>query len=290
MTAFREINYKQDIKEIVALIRANLDTQFSEEFFKWKHIDNPFGKSLGLVAIEDNKIVGLRMFMRWEFSKNNGAVIKALRPVDTVVDKEYRGQGLFKKLTLKGLANFENEYNLIFNTPNINSLPGYLKMGWEKMEKPGFFRIAICNPMRKHVSYNLIESKEINLHKENTPALNNTNRTESYLRWRYKDQKYEIASFKDGTYVFFKKFLFKSFPAIMIFDIKQFKLDTSFYYNSLAIQYKRPLIYYLGNLKDSNRNFLVNFKSKTPVIVYRNDDFNIFEDIIFDLGDVEGIL
>ena len=68
----------------------------------WKHYDNPFGKSYGLLARDKNIIVGARMFMFWEFRKAN-RVLRAIRPVDTITHPEYRGKGIFKKLTYKGL-------------------------------------------------------------------------------------------------------------------------------------------------------------------------------------------
>ena len=37
------------------------------EFFRWKHLENPFGRSLMLVAEADDRIVGLWAFMRWGF-------------------------------------------------------------------------------------------------------------------------------------------------------------------------------------------------------------------------------
>jgi hypothetical protein len=39
----------------------------SAGFFRWKHLNNPFGRSFMLVAEADDRIVGLRAFMRWEF-------------------------------------------------------------------------------------------------------------------------------------------------------------------------------------------------------------------------------
>src|SRR5690606_29942836 len=97
-------------------------------------------------ATDNGKIVALRMFMFWKFhnSVENKSVI-AIRPVDTVVDYNYRGQGLFKKLTLKGLEACKGRYDLIFNTPNENSLPGYLKMGWE-YKNPKYFKVGMILP------------------------------------------------------------------------------------------------------------------------------------------------
>ncbi len=39
------------------------------DFFRWKHLENPFGESLLLVAELDGEIVGLRAFLRWGFTR-----------------------------------------------------------------------------------------------------------------------------------------------------------------------------------------------------------------------------
>ena len=62
------------------------------EFFRWKHLENPFGRSFMLVAEADGRIVGLRAFMRWEFVAGDGA-FRAVRAVDTATHPDYPGAG-----------------------------------------------------------------------------------------------------------------------------------------------------------------------------------------------------
>ena len=99
------------------------------EFFRWKHQENPFGRSFGLVAEADDRIVGLRAFMRWEFVAG-GRRFRAVRAVDTATHPDYQGRGIFSQLTLEALDALPHEADFVFNTPNEKSLPGYLKMGW----------------------------------------------------------------------------------------------------------------------------------------------------------------
>lgn len=99
-------------------------------FFRWKHHDNPFGESLALVAVADDEIVGLRTLMRWRFTGPHGPVT-AVRAVDTATDPDHQGRGIFTRLTREALERLRGEVDLVFNTPNRKSLPGYLKMGWE---------------------------------------------------------------------------------------------------------------------------------------------------------------
>ncbi len=98
-------------------------------FFTWKHLENPFGRSLLLLA-ESEKIVGLRALMRWDFRVGE-QVVRAVRAVDTATHEAVRRQGVFSSLTRSGLQRAREEgIAFVFNTPNPQSLSGYLKLGW----------------------------------------------------------------------------------------------------------------------------------------------------------------
>lgn len=116
------------------------------EFFRWKHLRNPFGRSYALVAEHDGRVVGFRTFMRWRFVID-GLAVRAVRAVDTATHPEHQGQGIFRRLTLAALEDLRTDTDLVFNTPNAKSLPGYLKMGWERVgEVP--IRVRIRRPLR----------------------------------------------------------------------------------------------------------------------------------------------
>lgn len=103
-------------------------------FFRWKHQENPFGPSLAWVAEVDGDLAGFRTFMRWRFRTGYGAV-RAVRAVDTATDPAHQGRGIFTRLTRHALGELEGEADLVFNTPNEKSLPGYLKMGWKEVAR-----------------------------------------------------------------------------------------------------------------------------------------------------------
>ena len=57
-----------------------------------------------------------------------------VRAVDTATVPEFQGRGIFTRLTLDALDELRDDgVDLVFNTPNANSLPGYLKMGWQEV-------------------------------------------------------------------------------------------------------------------------------------------------------------
>jgi GNAT superfamily N-acetyltransferase len=102
----------------------------SPGFFRWKHGSNPFGRSFMLVAeTEDGRVIGLRAFLRWRFRAGD-ATFQAVRAVDTATHPEFRGAGVFSRLTREAVDALRGQIDLVFNTPNQQSGPGYLKLGW----------------------------------------------------------------------------------------------------------------------------------------------------------------
>jgi len=103
----------------------------TEAHFAWKHRANPFGASPMWVAEADGRLAGFRTFLRWEFRRAD-AVLRAVRAVDTATDPDFQGRGIFTALTLAALEELRADgVDFVFNTPNDQSRPGYLKMGWQ---------------------------------------------------------------------------------------------------------------------------------------------------------------
>lgn len=127
----------EDEPRLLALLTASLaggpTGERTADFFRWKHRANVFGPSPGLVAeTPDGRIAGVRLFLRWEFTAA-GRAVRAVRPVDTATHPDFRGRGIFRELTLGLLERVSRDTALVFNTPNANSLPGYLGMGWQRV-------------------------------------------------------------------------------------------------------------------------------------------------------------
>lgn len=101
------------------------------DWWNWKHVDNPFGHSLVLGAFEGEQLIGLRTFMRWRLVDAQGRRWACARAVDTATHPAHQGKGIFSKLTLEGLDYLRADgTDIVFNTPNGKSGPGYRKMGW----------------------------------------------------------------------------------------------------------------------------------------------------------------
>jgi glycosyltransferase involved in cell wall biosynthesis/GNAT superfamily N-acetyltransferase len=126
-----------DRAEILALLGRSLGSDPDDprlaRLFAWKHDTNRFGPSPMWVVVDGGRVIAFRALMRWEFERG-GDVLRAVRAVDTATDPDHQGRGLFTALTLHALDAVRAEgVAFVFNTPNSQSRPGYLKMGWREV-------------------------------------------------------------------------------------------------------------------------------------------------------------
>lgn len=122
----------------------------NERFFAWKHDANPFGASPAWLAeTTGGRLAGVRVFLRWRFT-HGGRSVLAVRAVDTATHPDFQGRGIFTKLTLGALPDLaEDGIDLVFNTPNDKSRPGYLKMGWVALGRVPV-AVRVRNPLVLH--------------------------------------------------------------------------------------------------------------------------------------------
>jgi hypothetical protein len=129
-----------DVPAIVDLATATLGWVPGEphaELFTWKHHESPFGQSLIWLAEDDQGLVGVRTFLRWRWVDERGRTFSAVRAVDTATHPRTQGRGIFTHLTRLGLDDLEAEgVDFVLNTPNDQSRPGNLKLGWQPVGRP----------------------------------------------------------------------------------------------------------------------------------------------------------
>ena len=128
-----------DVPQMIKLARTALgagSVPRTEAFWRWKHEQNPFGRSPAMVADADGTIVSLRVFLRWRW-RCGEQTLAAVRPVDTATHPGWRRRGLFERLTRELLQAMQAEgVAFVFNTPNDASGRGYQKLGWRIVGRP----------------------------------------------------------------------------------------------------------------------------------------------------------
>ena len=206
----------EDVEPFLELMRVSLgETRLlgrTLELFWWKHFDNPFGRSIALLAEADDRVVGLRTMMRWDLSTADGQTLRCVRPVDTATHPDYQRRGIFRRLTEEALdIARDQDIDLVFNTPNEKSGAGYLSMGWSEVGPVG----AMVRPSWRAVSGKSPSPQPPQFLDDPTPAWPlavadrapvglRTLRTPQYLMWRFAGHptaRYHQVAGKDSVAV-----------------------------------------------------------------------------------------
>ena len=185
-----------DIPAIVQLLKESLGEKKmpkSEAFWRWKHIDNPFGASPVLLAEREGKLLALRAMMRWQWT-SNGITYLAWRAVDTATHPAQQRKGFFNKLTMMMVEMAKKEeQDFIYNTPNQQSMPGYLKMGWELFGQPFVYvRPVIGFQVFKHGLWHQLQQSLQDADFDEIDEISvtgkrlETKHSSGYFRWRYQ--------------------------------------------------------------------------------------------------------
>ncbi len=120
------------ITDFIAVVNNVFKNNFSKELFTRKYIDNIYGESVVVVVYIDGIPSAARGL--WRNDINNKV---AYQPGDTCVTEACRGKGVFTEMTKRSIENLPKDA-IIYNFPNQNSFPGYLKMGWHVVKEYGF--------------------------------------------------------------------------------------------------------------------------------------------------------
>ena len=93
------------INDFIATENAVFGGDYTEELFNQKYVNNIYGKP-------------------------------SYQPGDTCVTEVCRGKGIFTEMTKRSVAMLSDD-DIIYNFPNQNSYPGYMKMGWKLVGEYG---------------------------------------------------------------------------------------------------------------------------------------------------------
>lgn len=205
----REPN-RNDTSAIIKLLQISLGENLVKKtsaIWDYKHLKNPFGMSHVLLAEQEGILVGVRAFMQWKWQLEE-EVWTSYRAVDTATHPKHQGKGIFKKLTLTALEDVQEKGDcFVFNTPNNQSRPGYLKMGWKEVGKINvavvftfcyFFRLLFKSQTAEKVDNSKLEAL-CQLHNNHFKykSVIFTPKSMSYLKWRYEEnllQEYHVIS------------------------------------------------------------------------------------------------
>jgi GNAT superfamily N-acetyltransferase len=135
---------RDDTPEVLAVLRSAfgrwpraVDVRSQQEFFEWKHLRSPFGRSAMLVAEVDGEVAGFLAYMPWRLQAR-GRPLAALREVDLAVHARHRRRGI--SMQLRCSAVFSPEVALLWSNPNGASRTGGAKLGNAQVPVSRFVR------------------------------------------------------------------------------------------------------------------------------------------------------
>jgi len=113
--------YKADREEFTHSFNLFYDSPFQKE------------KSIRVVALDGEKVVGLQAFFYWPYSRD-GISYNSYQSGNSIVHPDYRGQGIFSKL-LKYIDEISGEFNIDFlvGFPVEASKNSFLRKGWSNL-------------------------------------------------------------------------------------------------------------------------------------------------------------
>jgi GNAT superfamily N-acetyltransferase len=119
------------------------------EVFRWKHLENPFGRSVMLIAEADDAPVGFAAWLRWRMRAGE-RTYDALRAVDVAVDPAFQRRGVFAALLGEATRQFPPEAAFTLSTPNQLSRAGALGIGARKVRVIPLF-VRVPTPLRSAI-------------------------------------------------------------------------------------------------------------------------------------------
>ena len=172
-------------------------------FWSWKYRSSPFGAAFIQVIRDGENVVATGCL--WPMTLlSEGRRLKAFQTCDVAVHPDFRRRGFLKEiLSARKLLAFEQGGELLFSFPNPNSLPGYIKSGWQYVGRvPWLVRLAkplavvrdCLNPGKSKaievpIKYLLREAiaSEIPAHSAGLEDSISLDRPAGYWRWRFSE-------------------------------------------------------------------------------------------------------
>jgi GNAT superfamily N-acetyltransferase len=204
----------RDEPEVLALLQTafggwphDVQSLTPDEFFRWKHMDCPFGRSILVVAETDGAVVGFEGHLPWRLQAGE-KVLQASRGTDLSVHPSYRRRGVSVAIRGAAAVRLSSEVALTWSNPNKQSRPGSLRFGRSEVGRVARFvqaRGAIAQTLgrARHRGANTPDTLEIEapaagevlsddeyvsslLSQTSTPEDRlATVKDLDYLRWRY---------------------------------------------------------------------------------------------------------
>jgi GNAT superfamily N-acetyltransferase len=121
-----------DEHEILALFRIVFGTTLEPAYWRWRFLENPFGKGIVSLMLDNKRLVGHYAVIPMPLMVK-GELHRAAFSMTTMTHPDYQGRGVFRELASDVYDQCrEIGIELVFGFPNVNSYLGFTKrLGWK---------------------------------------------------------------------------------------------------------------------------------------------------------------
>lgn len=121
-----------DEHKILDLFSEVFNRRMSLEVWKWRFIENPFGKGIIKLLFDDNKLIGHYAVTPMEVKVTN-KVVNTTFSMTTMTHPNYRGRGIFSLLGEETYREAtQRGFKFVYGFPNQNSYLGFIKkLNWK---------------------------------------------------------------------------------------------------------------------------------------------------------------
>ena len=228
-----------DERDVLELFNREFHQDRSMAHWKWKFLENPYGGPFHVLARRrsDGKLCGNHIVMPFPLNQDGRKLI-GCHSLDLVVDRDYRGQGIFEKTGGACMDRCRDAgVSAVVAFPNQSSYPGFVRtLGWRRITflKRWTYPLNRARKLRSPALVALASAPIDAMARIGVAALRRANpgaglrftlerqapadydllwralaslevfslwKDREYLQWRYAshpDQEYQFASLRDG--------------------------------------------------------------------------------------------
>lgn len=138
---------ERDESELIAFCECfeRNGTRRRVDALRWQYLDNPTGAQFVRFALSEERLAAIYA-VQPALARVRGTRVLAAQSVDTLVDADFRGRGLFTEMAeavYQGVR--EGGGAFVYGFPNANSAPGFFqKLGWISLDPVPF----LVRPLR----------------------------------------------------------------------------------------------------------------------------------------------
>ena len=125
-----------DIDDICLLYETVTGISRSEKWISWKFTQSPYADDIAIfVAERDDRIVGIRPYHLVPLRIGDDTLTAGYLQ-NVMVHPDYRGEGVFSRLSQHAINHLDGRASLLFCLANQNSRPIYTHWGWSAVTTP----------------------------------------------------------------------------------------------------------------------------------------------------------